>query len=252
MDTRCRALSIIVSRSSSKSSVKITEKINLEHQYLVQVYQSLLYLLNDAAYISLHKISHAVPAAKPGECQSTNDFDTSDSDERLRTTSRSHLDPVPPTPASVPPAPDPQLENLTAPIRELQKRERELSKRTALIESLLLNLTTTLNQRAPPPSIFTPVSQFPGFIPPFGTAAPAEQSTQHPSLLPPRSPFATFSNSFSDSTLRDALELVPKFGGHNMPVLQFARACKMAKDLLPFTRCISSAYCETYSRDTLI
>jgi len=41
--------------------------------------------------------------------------------------------------------------------------------------------------------------------------------------------------NYPNSSIRDALELVPKFDGHNMPVLQFARACKRAKELIPLT-----------------
>lgn len=42
-------------------------------------------------------------------------------------------------------------------------------------------------------------------------------------------------NRYSNSSIRDALELVPKYDGHNMPILQFARACKRAKELSPLT-----------------
>jgi len=31
-----------------------------------------------------------------------------------------------------------------------------------------------------------------------------------------------------------ALELIPKYDGHNIPVWQFARACKRARDSIPF------------------
>jgi len=51
------------------------------------------------------------------------------------------------------------------------------------------------------------------------------------SNIPPPHPGINYPNS----SIRDALELVPKFDGHNMPVLQFARACKRAKELIPLT-----------------
>ncbi|KYN05599.1 hypothetical protein ALC62_03470 [Cyphomyrmex costatus] len=41
--------------------------------------------------------------------------------------------------------------------------------------------------------------------------------------------FATYPKSY----IRDALELVPKYDGHNIPVWQFARACKRAKEAVP-------------------
>lgn len=34
-------------------------------------------------------------------------------------------------------------------------------------------------------------------------------------------------------TLKDAVETVPYFDGHNMPILQFARACRRARDMIP-------------------
>ncbi|KYN07860.1 hypothetical protein ALC62_01166 [Cyphomyrmex costatus] len=47
-------------------------------------------------------------------------------------------------------------------------------------------------------------------------------------MLPPPS-----GGHYPNSSIRDALELVPKYDGHNIPVLQFARACKRAKELAP-------------------
>ncbi|KYN17807.1 hypothetical protein ALC57_09911 [Trachymyrmex cornetzi] len=38
---------------------------------------------------------------------------------------------------------------------------------------------------------------------------------------------------YPKSHIRDALELVPKYDGHNIPIWQFARTCKRAKDSIP-------------------
>lgn len=48
-------------------------------------------------------------------------------------------------------------------------------------------------------------------------------------------PFQPAGINYSNSSIRDALELVPKYDGHNIPVLQFARSCKRAKELVPLT-----------------
>lgn len=65
-----------------------------------------------------------------------------------------------------------------------------------------------------------------------------EPVTPNASLGMPRSrtpPSPLPGGHCSNSTIREALELVPKYDGHSMPVLQFVRACKRAKELIPLT-----------------
>lgn len=52
-------------------------------------------------------------------------------------------------------------------------------------------------------------------------------------LNPPSNMSANAYAIYPKSHIRDALESVPKYDGHNIPVWQFARACKRAKDSIP-------------------
>lgn len=113
-------------------------------------------------------------------------------------------------------------------LKDVREREKELSKRTELLENMVRMLTSNLGgaqhnepstsnqmpQTAPPPLHFsTPLTN------PY-------TSTGSPMGI-------TFPSGFSKSYLRDALELVPKYDGHNIPIWQFARACKRAKETVP-------------------
>ena len=71
-------------------------------------------------------------------------------------------------------------------------------------------------------------------------ATPASSRFDRKSVLNfNKTPEALNSNNIPDQDplpqikLKDAIETVPKFNGHNMSVLQFARACNRAKDLVP-------------------
>lgn len=113
-------------------------------------------------------------------------------------------------------------------LKDMREKEKELSKRTELLENMVRMLTSNLggahhtepstsnliSQTAPPPLHFsTPLTN------PY-------TSTGSPMGI-------TFPSRFSKSYLRDALELVPKYDGHNIPIWQFARACKRAKETVP-------------------
>jgi hypothetical protein len=104
-------------------------------------------------------------------------------------------------------------------LREMRVKEKELSSRTEMLENMVRTLTSSF-------SASTPIESATGSAPPFGLQSPHSQS------LPATNSFSQMMG-YSKSYLRDALELVPKYDGHNIPVWQFARACKRAKESLP-------------------
>jgi hypothetical protein len=115
-------------------------------------------------------------------------------------------------------------------IAEIREKEKELSKRTEMLEGMMRALSCIL----PTPPSSTPVEAPTGTYPPsfnFQTSSPREQypsvnlttGIANPHVLP----------SYSKAYLRDALELVPKYDGHCIPVWQFARACKRARESVP-------------------
>jgi len=117
-------------------------------------------------------------------------------------------------------------------MKDLKERERELMRRTENMESMMSVLTNALSGlRLPAPSTSTPVEQIPaGFaLPHLHFQTP--QKDFHPTL-PLLSPSPSVS-PYPKSYIRDALELVPKYDGHSIPVWQFARACKRAKESIP-------------------
>lgn len=125
-------------------------------------------------------------------------------------------------------------EECTAMIQEARERERELEQRTASLEALVRNLTLSLGHLTQPhtsTSIRPPYStdSLPPHAPRVGAVC------QEPLVSTFSPPTLDFGNqSYANVSLREALEIVPKFDGHNIPVLQFARACKRAKELTPF------------------
>src|SRR5436190_9113888 len=135
-------------------------------------------------------------------------------------------------------------EQLTT-IQNLNERERELHRRTEALETLVRNLTISINNMSQNMShmqVSTPIRPLnhPDLSSPYNLSAlradtqpnqemPAAQSS---ASSPPV--FNLTSPDYSKISLREALETVPKFDGHNIPVLQFARACKRAKELIPF------------------
>lgn len=114
-------------------------------------------------------------------------------------------------------------------VTEFRERERELSKRTELLENMIRSLSDQLSAtRLTEPTASTPIGTLNRpRLPSFN-----EQSTPRSSE---NGANATFSQPFSypKSYLRDALDLVPKYDGHNIPVWQFARACKRSKESIP-------------------
>ncbi|XP_036142126.1 uncharacterized protein LOC118645358 [Monomorium pharaonis] len=114
-------------------------------------------------------------------------------------------------------------------IKELKQRESELKYRTEAIEGMMRTLTNALSGlHLPQPS----------------TSTPNEQPNENPAspFLPPQTSYATLNmtpasysinSPYPKSYVRDALDLVPKYDGHNIPVWQFARACKRARDSIP-------------------
>lgn len=101
--------------------------------------------------------------------------------------------------------------NYETAFKEMREKEIELCKRTEMLENMMRVLTNG-----------------------FATSTPTEAAAG-PNLTfsYPNSPFQVTGNS--KSYIRDALDLVPKYDGHNIPVWQFARACKRAKESIPLT-----------------
>lgn len=99
-----------------------------------------------------------------------------------------------------------------AALREMREKEKELTKRTEMLENMLRNLTTTI-----------------------ATSSPVDLNASPPSfnLSTQQSPPRNTDTGYSKFYLRDALEMVPKYDGHNIPVWQFARACKRARESVP-------------------
>ena len=104
-------------------------------------------------------------------------------------------------------------------IKDMREKEKELTKRTEMLENMMRNLTSSF-------SASSPVEIATGSSPSFNFTSPASQS------VPATNSFSQMMG-YPKSYLRDALELVPKYDGHNIPVWQFARACKRAKESVP-------------------
>lgn len=112
-------------------------------------------------------------------------------------------------------------------IREVKEKEKELTQRTIALENMVRTLTQSLAATQLKEAV--PIEQTPPDTPfslRFSTLGNLHASTN--------SPVGTNNNScptgYSKAYLRDALELVPKYDGHNIPIWQFTRACKRAKE----------------------
>lgn len=116
---------------------------------------------------------------------------------------------------------------------DVKRKEGELTKCTMMFEDILKIFTEAIsNARASATATSTP--RAPGNAPPLNFSSPTG-----PSFLATEAPpeFTTSNitalsgtSAYSKTYIRDALELVPKYDGHNIPVWQFARACKRAKE----------------------
>lgn len=119
-------------------------------------------------------------------------------------------------------------------IKDMREKERQLSERTAMLENMMHMFSSALSgtSRAGP-AVSTPVTQpvgpsqsaFTLQTPPHGSSQPGTTFTGINNSI--------YSAPYPKSYLRDALELIPKYDGHNIPVWQFCRACKRAKDSVP-------------------
>lgn len=104
-------------------------------------------------------------------------------------------------------------------IKEMRDKEHELCKRTEILENMMQTFTSNF-------SSFTPNEFTASPPPPFNCPSSPTQGTPA-TYNPPQT------TGYPQSYLRDALELVPRYDGHNIPVWQFARACKRAKESVP-------------------
>lgn len=111
-------------------------------------------------------------------------------------------------------------------IREIKIKEKELTERTRMLE----NMMQTFANYLPKANVSEPCAT-------TSTIPPPPINFQTPTLQTstPGTNASGFSYppAYPKSYLRDALELVPKYDGHNLPVWQFARACKRAKETVP-------------------
>lgn len=115
-------------------------------------------------------------------------------------------------------------------IKEMREKEKELNERTSMLENMMRLLTN-----------FVPGANSTETCSPAHHAAvppKIDVQTPPPASFFPATPNTVTNSSFSTaayskSYLRDALELVPKYDGHNIPIWQFARACKRAKESVP-------------------
>lgn len=111
------------------------------------------------------------------------------------------------------------LSNYETALEEMREKEKELTKRTEMLENMMRSLSNTFTISSPSEAPAAASSSF-NFSSPLAQAANPMNSF-------------TPSTNYPKSYLRDALELVPKYDGHNIPVWQFARACKRAKEAVP-------------------
>lgn len=120
-----------------------------------------------------------------------------------------------------------------AAIQEAHERKRELERRTASLEALVRNLTLLLSHLTQP--LATPICLPCGTDPlPLYTSRAGGIHQELPASVFTPMTFDFGNQSYSNVFLREALEIVTKFDGHNIPVLQFAHACKHAKKLILF------------------
>lgn len=119
-------------------------------------------------------------------------------------------------------------------IRDVKERERELSRRTEALENMMALYASTLSgARVSEPSTSTPIQPaLKNAPPPLNFATPSGHAcTAINSSLNVTSPSVI--SGYPNSYIRDALDLVPQYDGHNIPVWQFARACKRARQSIP-------------------
>ncbi|CAL1671636.1 unnamed protein product [Lasius platythorax] len=112
-------------------------------------------------------------------------------------------------------------------IKEIREKEKELTERTRMLENMMQTFVNYFpKSNVSEPHATTSIQSPPTHIP---TPNLSQQSAT------PATNMSGFSypSAYPKSYLRDALELVPKYDGHNIPVWQFARACKRAKETVP-------------------
>lgn len=115
-----------------------------------------------------------------------------------------------------------------AAIRDIREKERQLNERTQLLEGMMQTLANRLpiinkvESQTATSSTSPPMNVQPPMYNPQQSASPGTVTTNF-----------SFPTTYPKSYLRDALELVPKYDGHNIPIWQFARACKRAKESVP-------------------
>lgn len=115
-------------------------------------------------------------------------------------------------------------------IKNVLEKEKELDRRTETLENTIRLLFGSFCGMASS----TPTDSCPEYAPPqlnhplFARDYLSSMNNQSNSAMNPH-----LVSPYPKSYLRDALDLVPKYDGHNIPVWQFARACKRAKESVP-------------------
>lgn len=119
-------------------------------------------------------------------------------------------------------------------IKDMREKERQLSERTAMLENMMHMFSSALSGACRAgPAASTPVPQAVGPNQSAFTLQTPPHTSSQPETAFTGINNSLYSASYPKSYLRDALELVPKYDGHNIPVWQFSRACKRAKDSVP-------------------
>lgn len=178
-------------------------------------------------------MSHPFSHTQDAQRTSAPDSDSDSPNENPKTKPRLNINPSAIIAANTAPGVSP-VEDYMAIFRELCQCEIEFTKCTSNIEKLLVSITIAISQQYPDLSTSIPVTQSSCHGIPYNSALSSDQHVSH-SATAPIFPLTSQSSQFmySESVFHEALDLVPKFDGHNMPILQFVHACKRAKKLIP-------------------
>lgn len=144
----------------------------------------------------------------------------------------------------------------------LHERDREMQEKTALMEACVRNLSinvnpvagsTPLEKTAKQPSrlrtrvtsLSSPLRQCLANDQP----APVTADSSIPATTPIHADFPRSMPPYPNAMIREALELVPRYDGHNLPAWRFAKACKRVRESLPL---LNESYLVTLIRNKLL
>lgn len=116
-----------------------------------------------------------------------------------------------------------------------------------------IGASTPLNKNAP--SVPHPRTSTTSLVPPtrlsFADKSPAPTTVDSQTSPSPQTnaEFSRSSPAYPNSMIREALELVPRYDGHNLPAWRFAKICRRARETLPL---LSEGYLVTLIKNKLI